>query len=123
MPASFCLLVPQSATFTDISGDEVCDFLRDDARLYCVEDTKQRMYWTYWGVPALKAPSGIVSFGDIEIIENRTLLISALSDVRMKTLLDVISPLNLGTPQIQRDPIIRLGKPARKSVRGKRRRK
>ena len=122
MPASFCLLVPQSATFTNISGDEVSHFLREDERLYCVEDTKQRMYWTYWGVPALKAPSGIVSFGDIELIENHTLMINALSDVRMKILLDLISPLNLGTPQIQRNPIMSPPKPVRKSVRGKRQR-
>jgi len=123
MHAGYSLLVPQSATFTNTSGDEIYDFLQDDQRLYCVEDTKQRMYWTYWGVPALKTPSGIVSFGDIELIKNRTLLMTAISDVRMNTLLDVISPLNLGTPQIQREHIIRLEKPVRKPVRGKRQRK
>jgi hypothetical protein len=123
MPAGYSLLVPQSATFTNISGDEIYDFLQDDQRLYCIEDAKERIYWTYWGVPALKAPSGIVSFGDIELIKNRTLLINALSDVRMKTLLDLISPLNLSTPQIQRNPIIRLEKPVRKSPGGKRQRK
>ena len=123
MHVGYSLLVPQSATFTNILGEEVCDFLQDDERLYCVEDTKQRMYWTYWGVPALKAPSGMVTFGDIELIKNRTLLINALSDVRINTLLDLISPLNLGTPQIQREPIIRPEKSVRKLPEGKRQRK
>jgi len=114
------LLASQSATFTNISRDEVYDFLQEDIRVFCVQDTKRRAFWTYWGEPALPTPYGILSFGDIELKKNRTLLITALSDIRMKALLDVISPLNLGTPQIQRDPIIRPEKPIRKPLRGKR---
>jgi len=117
------LFIPQLATFTNISPDEVRDFLQDDVRVFCTEDTKQGTFWIYWGTPALETPHGILCFGDFELKKNRTLVITALSDIRMKTLLDVISPLNLGTPQIQREPIIRPEKAVRKLPRGKRQRK
>jgi len=123
MHQGYSLLISQSATFTDIPYDEAYDFLQEDVRLFCVEDTQQRTFWIYWGDPALDTRYGTICFGDIELKKNRTLLMTALSDIRMKTLLDLISPLNLGTPQIEREPIIRLEKPVRKPVRGKRQRK
>jgi hypothetical protein len=59
----------------------------------------------------------------IELQENDTLLITALSDVRMEVLLEVVHPLKLGTPQIQVEPYPHLEKPARKASEGKHRRK
>lgn len=118
------LFTPQSATFTNISSDGVRNFLQDDVRVFCTVDTKQCTFWIYWGTPALETPHGILCFGDFELKRNRTLLITALSDIRMQTLLDLISPLNLGTPQIEREPILPLEKPIRKKLpRSKRQRK
>jgi len=107
-------LSPQSATFPKISRDRVSSFLQEDIRLYCVEDTPQRAFWVYWGDPALDAPPfGTLCFGDFELTKH-TLVVSVLSDIRMKTLLDLIGPLNLGTPQFHHDPLSCPEKPARK---------
>ena len=119
----YSLLAWQSATFSNIPPDDVYDLLQEDLRVHCTEDIKQCAFWLYWGEPALQTPHGILCFGDIELKKNRTLLMTALSDIRMQTLLDLLSPLNLGTPQIEREPIIRLEKPVRKLPRGKRQRK
>jgi hypothetical protein len=100
----YSLLVYQSATFTDVSRDEIYDFLQEDLRLFCVEDTQKRVFWIYWGDPALENAYGIFCFGDFELKDNNTLVVTALSDVRMKVLLDLLSSLNLGTPQLQREP-------------------
>jgi hypothetical protein len=119
----YSLVHPQSARITNIPADVVYAFLQDDERLYCVEDTPQRAFWTYWGDPAFDTPPyGTLCFGDLELQEDNTLLVSWLSDARMEVLLDLLRPLNLGTPKIQRDVFPRLEKPGRKRPRGKRRR-
>ena len=113
----------QSARFTNIPADAVYDFLLDDERLYCVEDTPHRVFWVYWGDPALDVRYGTLCFGDFELQENHTLLITALSDARMEVLLELVRPLKLGTPQIQVEPYPHLAKLVRKASAGKRRRK
>jgi hypothetical protein len=45
-------------------------------------------------------PHGAVCFGDLELQEDDALLISGLGDARMEVLLDLLSPLGLGTPKI-----------------------
>src|SRR5947209_9830489 len=119
----YSLMHSQSARFTDIPADAVYDFLHDDVRLYCVEDTQDRAFWVYWGDPALDVPYGTLCFGDFELQENHTLLITALSDARMEVLLELVRPLNLGTPQIQQEPFPHLEKPVQKASIRKRRRK
>ena len=66
---------------------------------------------------------GRLCFGDFELQENHTLVITALSDARMEALLEVVRPLKLGTPQIQVEPVQYLEKPGRKASTRKRRRK
>ncbi len=68
------------------------------------------------------APYGTICFGDLELQEDHALLVTALSDTRMGELLELVQPLNLGTPQMQMDPVPRLEKPGRKTSGGKRRR-
>jgi SEC-C motif len=119
----YSLVHPQAARFTKIPADVVDAFLQDDERLYCVEDTPQRAFWTYWGDPAFDTPPyGTLCFGDLELQENHTLFVSGLSDARMEVLLDLLHPLKLGTPKMQRDPFPRLEKPRRKGPKRKRRR-
>lgn len=65
---------------------------------------------------------GTVCFGDIELRGDDTLLVSGLSDAHMEVLLDLLRPLKLGTPKVQRDPFPRLEKPGRKTPSWKRRR-
>ena len=118
----YSLVHPQSARFTNVPTEAVYEFLQDDERLYCVEDSPHRAFWTYWGDHALDIPQGTVCFGDIELLEGHSLLISALSDARMEVLLELVGPLKLGTPQMQVDSVPRVEKPGRKAPGGKRRR-
>jgi hypothetical protein len=119
----FSLMRPQTARFMDIPADEVYAFLNDDERLYGVEDRPQRAFWIYWGDPALDAIYGTVCFGDFELQEKHTLLITALSDTRMEVLLDLVRPLNLSTPQMKLEPFTRVEKQPQKTSGRKRRRK
>ena len=118
----YSLMHSQSARFTDIPADAVYDFLHDDVRLYCVEDTPHRVFWIYWGDPALDVRYGTLCFGDFELQENHTLLITALSDARMEVLLELVRPLKLGTPRIKLEPYPKLKKSVRKASARKRRR-
>jgi SEC-C motif len=119
----FNLMHPQSARFTNVPVDEVYKFLQDDKRLYCTEDTPQRAFWAYWGDPALDTRHGRLCFGDFELQEDQTLLITALSDTRMEILLELVRPLNLGSPQIHQDPLPQMDKPVRKVPARRRRRR
>ncbi len=119
----YSLMRSQSARFTNILADAVYTFLQNDERLYCVEDTPDHAFWVYWGEPALDVPYGTLCFGDFELQENHTLLITALSDARMEVLLELVRPLNLGIPQIQQEPFRHLEKPVHKASARKRRRK
>jgi hypothetical protein len=112
------LLHSQTARFTPVDAQAVHTFLQNDERLYCVEDTPQRTFWVYWGNPAYDAPPyGTICFGDLALQEPHTLLVSALSDTRMKVLLDLLRSLELGTPQMQFDTPSSPPKPTRKTPR------
>ncbi|EFH85818.1 hypothetical protein [Ktedonobacter racemifer] len=100
----YSLLHPQSARFTPVDTQTVHAFLQADERLYCIEKTPQRTFWVYWGDPAYDAPPlGTICFGDLELQEPNTLLVSTLSDTRMQVLLDLLRPLQLSAPQMQFD--------------------
>ena len=120
----YSLLRPQSARFTSVAVKKVHAFLLDDERLYCVDKAFPRAFWIYWGDPAYDAPShGTICFGDFELQESQTLLVTALSDRRMEVLLDVLRPLELGIPQMQFDVLSSPPKPTRKTVGRRPRRK
>jgi hypothetical protein len=119
----YSLVQPISIRFTNIPADAIYTALQDDERLYCIEDTPQRVFWLYWGKPAFEIPQGTLSFGDIQLLEGHTLLISTLSNTRMQMLLELMHPFKLGIPQIKREPPSRQEKPAQKVLSRKRRRK
>jgi hypothetical protein len=50
----------------------------------------ERAFWIYEGNPAIETPQGIVCFGDIELRYNSTLVVTAMSDLRMHILLEVL---------------------------------
>ena len=89
----YSLMVLQSAIFTPIDGIGWNEWLLDDIRLQCIEDTPQRSFWLYWGDPALDDQYGTLCFGDIELKNGNTLHLTAMSDVRMQTLLDLLNEL------------------------------
>jgi SEC-C motif len=118
----FSVMHPQSARFTNVPVDKVYEFLQNDARLYCTEDSPERGFWTYWGDPAFDCSYGTFCFGDFELQEDHTLLITALSDARMEVLLELVRPLELGTPQIEQEPFSLVEKPVQKFPARRRRR-
>jgi len=98
----YSLLHAQTARFTPVDTQKVRAFLHDDERLYGVEETSQGAIWIYWGDPAYDTPPyGTICFGDLELQEPHTLVVSALSETRMKVLLGLLRPLNLDAPHIQ----------------------
>jgi hypothetical protein len=90
----YSLLHPQSARFAPITVDQVTAFLDDAPPLYAIGST----FWTYWGDPAYDTEFGTICFGDLEVDPDPSLLVTALSDVRMEVLLAMLAPLELGPP-------------------------
>jgi SEC-C motif len=117
----YSLMHSQSACFMNIPEDVVYAFLQDDERLYSIVDMPSHAFWMYWGDPAFDAPYGTLCFGDFEMKGDHSLVVTALSDTRMEVLLDLLKPLKLDAPQMQRDPFPRLEKPRRRGRGGKRR--
>jgi hypothetical protein len=117
------LVVPQAARWRQVQGVEVRTRLEEDVRLYEVQTTWQGGFWIYWGDPAYDAPYGTLCFGDLELKRRHSLLVTALSEQRMTTLLELLSPLELGPPHLQRDPAPQVNKPPRHGSRRTPRRK
>ena len=107
------LVVPQAAQWKQVSGEELRARLEEDERLYEVQTTRQGGFWIYWGDPAYDAPYGTLCFGDLELKRRHSLLVSALSEQRLATVLELLSPLQLEPPQLQRDPAPQVLKPPR----------
>ena len=118
----YSLVRPQAASFTNVDADEIYAFLQEDERLYCIEPGPEHSFWIYWGEIAFDAPYGTVCFGDFELQKDHTFVVTALSDTRMQVLLEMLHPLQLGTPHMQLDPFPRVEKPVQRNARAKRRR-
>jgi hypothetical protein len=118
--AGYSLMILQSATFTPIDDEVWRERLLEDIRLQCIEDSPQRGFWLYWGDPALDDQYGTLCFGDIELKDGHTLHITAMSDVRMQTLLDLINELAaepLPPPKMSYDKIEMIDKVTGKHVK------
>ena len=116
----YSLLAPQEALFHEVDGPTLRQRLDADSRLACVEDTSENAFWILWGDPALETEYGIIGFGDIELIQNQTLLVTAMSDQRMQALLDLLEEIAndcLGEPEIKQEPPPILRKPPRPTRR------
>lgn len=103
----YSFYVPCSATFENIAGEAIRQKMMADERLYCVEDEAHRGFWLFWGDPAIEDEEfGIVCFGDIELKQNHTLLLTAISELRLQALLNLLQEVageQLVTPRIQKD--------------------
>jgi len=87
---SFSLMAPQSVTFKIADRAIIRERLMNDVRLQCTADDADSAFWVYWGDPALDDQHGTLCFGDIELKRNRVLHVTALSDIRMRTLLALL---------------------------------
>ena len=108
-------VVPQEVTIEAIDPLTLKQRLDDDPRLAITEDTPSGGFWIYWGDPALEDPEyGILCFGDLELRPDGTLLVTAISDVRMQTLLALLAEIAadcLGpVPPIQKEPPLTIKK-------------
>jgi len=92
----FSLIMPQTATYKRVDGEKLRKQLARDERLYCVDDSEGNGFWIYWGCPIVKDEYGILCFGDIELDDNSTLTVRAMSNSRMKILLKVIRDITQG---------------------------
>jgi len=114
----YSLLSPQSATFHNVHGPTIRERLMADMRLRCVDESPDSSFWIFWGDPPAEDQYGILCFGDLELKENHTLLVTAMSDLRMRVVLDLLQEIAgdcLGTPQLSRDPVPVIEKTARRS--------
>ena len=121
-------VVLQEVTIEAIDPLALKQRLDDDPRLAITEDTPSGGFWIYWGDPALEDPEyGILCFGDLELRPDGTLLVTAISDVRMQTLLGLLAEIAadcLGpVPPIQKEPPLAIKKVPRPHRRRRGRRK
>jgi len=104
----YSLVKPQRATFHGIDGEVVRERLMADRRLHCTDSDPASGFWIFFGDPPVEDQYGILCFGDIELEHNRTLVLSAMSDLRMQrllALLDEIAGDVVGQPQMSHDPV------------------
>jgi hypothetical protein len=99
----FSLNRPQTARFRDVDGDALCERLMADRRLRCTDDHPRDGFWILFGDPVVEEQYGILCFGDIELKHGRTLVVTAMSDLRMEALLALLREIAgdlLGEPRI-----------------------
>jgi hypothetical protein len=101
-----------------------------DVRLHCVDESLESSFWILWGDPLVEDQYGILCFGDLELKENHTLVVTAMSDLRVRVLLDLLQEVAgdlLDSPHVSQDPTPVIEKPTGKArmrtPRRKRRRK
>jgi hypothetical protein len=104
----YSLSAPQSATFRRVDGTALREQLMEDIRLYCTDESIKNSFWVFWGDPAWEDQYGVLCFGDFQLKQNRTLVVTAMSETRMQVLLDVLKELTgdrLGVPKITYDQV------------------
>lgn len=104
----YSLVKPQTATFRSVNGDVIRERLMADRRLRCTDNSQASAFWIFHGHPAVEDQYGFLCFGDLELKHNHTLLVTAMSDLRMQTLLALLQELAgdcLGDPRMSQDPM------------------
>ena len=111
---TYSLLQPQTARLEEVDGEAIRWRLAADPRLYCTFDEPQSSFWILFGHPALEDRYGVLCFGDIELKQGRTLIVTAMSDLRMQALMAVLQKAIgdwIGEPQITYSDVPLIGKP------------
>lgn len=119
----YSFLVPQEAVFKQVDAPTLKERLDDDIRLAIVDDTPAGGFWILWGDPGFETELGVIGFGDLELRADGSLLVTAMSDVRMQTVLDLLQEIAadcLGSPEITKDPTPQLRKRPKKGRKKRR---
>ncbi len=112
-------MAPQSVTLKVADRAVVRERLMKDVRLKCTADDADGAFWVYWGDPAYDDPHGTLCFGDIELNPNRTLYVTALSDIRMQALLAFLREIlsdEFELPAVRYEPVTVIDKRSGKQV-------
>ena len=97
--------VDQSARYEILDWGALVGHLMAETGLHCTDESRDRSFWVCFGDPPVDTEYGIVCYGDIEASDSNTLVVMALSDKRMHSLLDLVQGIAgecLGTPTIVR---------------------
>ena len=103
----YSFLAPQEAIFAPVDGRAIRMALMDEIRVHDVELTPRRSFWIYWGELALETRYGIICFGDVELRDGQTLIVTAMSDLRMRVLRTLLrdTGVALPAPRMQYDRV------------------
>jgi len=104
----YSLIKPQQATFRSLDGGVIRERLMTARQLRCTDASPASSFWVFFGDLPVEDQYGILCFGDIELKHNRTLVLSAMSDLRMQRLLALLSEIAgdvVGHPQMSHDPV------------------
>ncbi|NJP10405.1 MAG: hypothetical protein HC866_13785 [Leptolyngbyaceae cyanobacterium RU_5_1] len=119
--AGYSLVVSQAATFRSVDGAVLRSQLMEDDRLYCTDDSIKSSFWTLWGDPVYDDRQyGTYCFGDLELKNNRTFVVTAMSNLRMRILLELLQEVagdTLGKPRMTYDSIDVLDKVTGKQIK------
>lgn len=113
----YSLVQPQSATYRNLDGKVLRQKLTADSRLRCIDQSQVSSFWVYHGEPFIEDQYGILCFGDFELKRNHTLMVTAMSDLRMQILLEVLQEIagsDLGEPRLSTDKVYVIDKATRK---------
>jgi hypothetical protein len=106
--SGYSLMYPLSARFRRVDGAQIRERLASDRRFRCVDPRPNSTFWIWHGDRMVKEEYGILCFGDVELKRNRTLVVSAVSDLRMEVLLASLQQIAgdlLGEPRMTYDKI------------------
>ncbi len=94
--------------------------LTADRRLRCTDTSQASAFWVFHGHPSVEDQYSSLCFGDLELKNNRTLLVTAMSDLRMQTLLALLQEIAgdcLTEPRMSQDPMLVIDKETGKMKR------
>ncbi len=118
--------MPQEVPIKVVDPPTLKQRLDDDPRLAITSDTPGGGFWILWGDPALEDPQyGILGFGDLELKSDGTLVVIAMSNLRMQILLDLLQEIAaecLGpVPKITKKPLRPIKKKRKRKGRRRKR--
>ncbi len=101
----YSLVSPQKATFQSTDLSTLRERLMGDARLHCADQGPDG-FWILFGDPPIQDQYGFLCFGDFELEKNRLLVVTAMSDLRMRVQLELLKEIAgdcLGSPEMSQD--------------------
>lgn len=104
----YSLVAPQAATFRGFDQAALRERLAADRRLHRTVNEPEEEFWILWGDPPVEDDYGVVCFGDIQLHADGRLEVTAMSELRMRVLMELVQEAAgdlLGTTAVQPQPI------------------